>query len=186
MITHNDLNEMSHLYFKAAEGKMPEARVHIKSIWKKFSDDDIWLEFLDENLEQLYQSQHTLAIAISTVSLIIILIAIMGTYGLITFQTKYRTKEIAIRKVNGAGVGEVIYLLNRGLLLQFLIACLLAIPISYYVVDLWLRQFPYKIHISGWVMALGCLFVMLITTLTVTIQSYRAATANPIESLKLE
>lgn len=186
MILEGEINNLPYLYFKVPQGHLVEARKHIEDTWKKFSDKEIQLEFLDDQLEQLYQSQANLAHAISIVSLIIILIAIMGVFGLITFQTKYKTKEIAIRKVNGAEVKGILYLLNRGLFVQYLIGCLLAIPVVYYVVELWLEQFPYKIGITPWLFVLGALIVLVITLITVTLQSYRAATANPVESLKSE
>lgn len=186
MISEEEINNLPYLYFKVSQRHFVEARKHIEETWKKFSNKEIQLGFLDDQLEQLYQSQANLAHAISFVSLIIILIAIMGVYGLITFQTKYKTKEIAIRKVNGAEVKGILYLLNKGLLVQYLIGCLLAIPVAYYVVELWLEQFPYKIEITPWLFILGAFIVLVITLVAVTLQSYGAATKNPVESLKSE
>lgn len=185
-IVSTDINRLPNIYIRPADDKTLEARKYIEATWKKFSNKEINLRFLDSYLESSYQSEETLSKAISIVSLIIILIAIMGVYGLITFQTKYRTKEIAIRKVNGATVKDISYILNKNLLILFVIAFILAIPVVYYIISLWLEHFPHRIGIGTGIFVLGGLLVLIITTITVSVQSYKAATANPVKSLKSE
>jgi putative ABC transport system permease protein len=110
----------------------------------------------------------------------------MGVYGLIVFNARYKAKEIAIRKVNGSTIREIILMLNRTVLLQLSIAFLIAIPAAWFIVNKWLENFAYKITIHWWVFLLGGLIVLLITLLTVSAQSYAAATKNPTEALNKE
>lgn len=185
-IIASNLDNLDFIYFRPSEGNTNEARMHIEETWKKFSDMDIKLNFLDEQLEQSYQDQEKLSNAVSIVSIIIILIAIIGVYGLITFQTKTRTKEIAIRKVNGASIKDILFILNEGLLYQFIIACVMAIPTAYFTTELWLKHFPYRIDLNISTFILGALVVAIITTITISTQSYKAANLNPSKTLKSE
>jgi putative ABC transport system permease protein len=110
----------------------------------------------------------------------------MGVYGLILFNVKLKRKTIALHKINGASVGEVILMLNRGFIVQFAIAYAVAVPLAYIVVNRWLENFAYKTPVHWWVFVAGGLLVFLITAATVSRQSYKAATANPIEGVKSE
>lgn len=175
-----------HLYVRPATGKTLEAREHIEQLWREFSDSEIELSFLDDKLERLYQNEKELSDVISIVGLVVVIIAIMGVYGMITFNTKYRTKEIALRKINGAKVGDIIVLLNRGLIIQYLVAVVIAMPVIYLFAERWLQRFPYRIAIGWWIFATSALLVLLITAITVSVQSYRAATVNPANILKSE
>jgi putative ABC transport system permease protein len=117
---------------------------------------------------------------------IIVIIAVMGVYGLIAFNSRYKSKEIAIRKVNGSTIQEIILMLNRNVLIQLGIAFVIAAPFAYYITKKWLENFAYKIPIYWWVFLLGGFIVLLITLLTVSAQSYQAATQNPTKALNLE
>lgn len=186
VILTREIEDLNYVYFKLTQGAEKEAIEHIENTWKKFSNKDIDLNFLDEKLNDQYKDQENLAKIISIVSLIIILIAIMGVYGLIIFNTKYRIREIAIRKANGAEVSDILKLLNKGLLSLFAIANIISIPIIYLIVNTWLQQFPIRIDIYWWVFLLGAFIVLVIILITVSWQSYKAATQNPVETLKSE
>jgi putative ABC transport system permease protein len=137
-------------------------------------------------MDKLYKNETNLAKLISMFGLITILIAIMGVYGLIVFNARYKSKEIALRKVNGASVKEIMLMLNRSVLIQLAIAFVVAVPLAYYIVHRWLQQFAYKTPIYWWVFLLAGLLVLAITVITVSWQSYKAANANPVDSIKNE
>jgi putative ABC transport system permease protein len=159
---------------------------YIRDTWKKFSNEPLDIRSMDKTLDDLYRKENNLAKLISTCGAIAIIVAIMGVYGLILFNAKSKRKMIALHKVNGASKTDVILLLNRGFLMQFTVAYVIAVPTAYYVVNRWLENFAYKTPIHWWVFVAGGLSVLLITVFTVSWQSYKAASVNPIEAIKSE
>ena len=123
---------------------------------------------------------------LGTFSVLAILIACLGLFGLVTFITEQRTKEIGIRKVLGSTVTGVFILLAREFIKWVLIANLIAWPVAYYFMSNWLQDFAYRIDITFWPFLLSGLVALLIAVITVSYQSIRAALANPVESLKYE
>ncbi|PIF03010.1 MAG: multidrug ABC transporter substrate-binding protein, partial [Draconibacterium sp.] len=123
---------------------------------------------------------------IEFVALWTILLALTGLLGLIIFMSRDRVKEIGIRKVNGATIWEIIRLLNKGVLIWLTIAFIIATPIAYYAMNKWLENFAYKTTLSWWIFALAGLSALLIALLTVSWQSWRAASRNPVEALRYE
>jgi len=177
---------MNWFFVKLSGTDVPGAIESIKNAWKKYSDEDFNLKFLDESMDKLYKNETNLAKLISIFGLITIIIAIMGVYGLIVFNARYKSKEIALRKVNGASVKEIMLMLNRSVLIQLAIAFVVAVPLAYYIVHRWLDQFAYKTPIFWWVFVLAGVLVFAITVITVSWQSYKAANANPVEAIKNE
>jgi putative ABC transport system permease protein len=159
---------------------------YIDKTWKKYCNAYLDIHFLDEELGNLYEKENNLAKLISICGLITLIVAIMGVYGLILFNVKSKRKTIALHKINGASVKDVILMLNRGFIIQFVIAYLVAVPLAYIVVNRWLENFAYKTPIHWWVFVAGGLLVFVIMALTVSYQSYKAATANPIDGIKTE
>jgi len=180
-------NQFMNWFFVKLSGKdVPGAIENIKRTWEKNSDEDFNVKFLDASMDKLYKNENNLAKLISVFGLITILIAIMGVYGLIVFNARYKSKEIALRKVNGASVKEIMLMLNRSVLIQLAIAFVVAVPLSYYIVHRWLEQFAYKTTVYWWIFLLAGLLVFAITLITVSLQSYKAATANPVDVIKNE
>ena len=180
-------NQYMNYFFVKLSGKdVPGAIGNIKSTWEKYSDEDFNVKFLDASVDKLYKNELNLAKLISMFGLITILIAIMGVYGLVVFNARYKSKEIALRKVNGASVKEIMLMLNRSVLIQLSIAFVVAVPVAYYIVNRWLQQFAYKTPVYWWVFLLAGLLIFAITVITVSWQSYKAATANPVEAIKNE
>jgi len=180
-------NQYMNWFFVKLSGKdVPGAIENIRKTWVKYSDEDFNVKFLDASMDKLYKNEMNLAKLISMFGLITILIAIMGVYGLIVFNARYKSKEIALRKVNGASVKEIMFMLNRSVLIQLTIAFVVAVPLAYYIVHRWLQQFAYKIPVYWWVFLLAGLLVFAITVITVSWQSHKAATANPVEAIKNE
>jgi putative ABC transport system permease protein len=119
-------------------------------------------------------------------SFLAVIISCLGLIGLSTFLTERRTKEIGIRKANGAKSFEIFSLLSKEYLILVMISLLIASPIAWYVMNKWLQHFAYRTTISWWVFALTGVGVIFITMLTVGIQSYKAAGKNPVEALRYE
>jgi len=174
------------IFVKTIGKNTPTTIEYIKKTWYKYSNESFKPKFLDVSLTNLYRNENNLAKLISIFGLVIIIIAIMGVYGLIVFNARYKSKEIALRKVNGASVKEIMLMLNRSVLIQLAIAFVLAVPLTYYIVHRWLEQFAYKVPIYWWVFLLAGLLVLTITVITVSWQSYKAASANPVDAIKNE
>ncbi len=145
---------------------------------------DVDVDFLDATIGGLYAKEDRLANLISLFSALAVLISIIGVFGLVLFETQYRRKEIGIRKVHGATIGEILRLLNQNFVRIVIVCFVIAAPVAYYAVKRWLEAYQSPVH--WWIFAVALLAVGAITVLTVTLQSYRAATENPINSIKTE
>jgi ABC-type transport system, involved in lipoprotein release, permease component len=144
------------------------------------------IEFYDEIFDKLYQNDTKLANSIYVFSLLAIIIAVMGVFGIVVFDCESRNREIALRKVMGSSVSQVLALFNVQYIRILCVSLIIAIPAVYYLVDKWLQGFAYKTPIHWWTLLIGGIIVLITTTLTVTSQSYRTATDNPSNALKSE
>lgn len=144
------------------------------------------VEFFDTAFDSLYRKERKLTSLITFASLLAVLLSLTGVFGLVSFETQYRRKEIGVRRVLGATVAEMLVLFNRRFLWIVLASFAVAAPLAGYGVREWLSAFVYRIPLYGWVFAVSLAVVLFITLLTVTIQSWRSATADPVDSLKNE
>jgi ABC-type antimicrobial peptide transport system permease subunit len=119
-------------------------------------------------------------------SVLSIFISCLGLFGLATFSTQRRTKEIGVRKVLGAGEAGIVALLAKEFLQLVAISLLIAFPVAWYAMNQWLQGFVYKVNISGWVFVMAGLTALLVAFVTVSYQTIRAAMANPVRSLRSE
>ena len=159
----------------------------IKEHWVKIANDVPFIfSFIDERMNGLYAKNEREIAIFSFLSLIAILISCLGLYGLASHFILNRTKEIGIRKVNGAKINEVMLMLNKDFMKWVIIAFVLACPVAWYALQKWLQNFAYKTSLSWWIFALAGLLALIIALLTVSIQSWRAATKNPVEALRYE
>jgi putative ABC transport system permease protein len=159
----------------------------LKTNWEKFAADlPFEYEFIDQRLRNMYDKEERLMKVFSSFSVLAIIIACLGLFGLISFLSETKIKEIGIRKINGAKVSEVLVLLNRDFVKWVAIAFVIATPIAYYAMNKWLESFAYKTGLSWWVFALAGLLALGIALLTVSWQSWKAATRNPVEALRYE
>ena len=142
--------------------------------------------FLDEKFEAQYEQDKAFGKAFQIFTVLSILIASLGLFGLTAYTVVLRKKEIGIRKVNGATITQVLTLLNKDFVKLLGLAFIIAIPSSWYVMNQWLEGFTYRTNFSWWIFALAGTTALLITFLTVSWQSFKAAIANPVESLKDE
>jgi putative ABC transport system permease protein len=159
----------------------------IEQLWKdRFPETPYQISFLDDALASNYQSLRAQQKIISFFSFLATLIALVGLFGLTVFTTRRRIKEIGIRKVNGARVSEVMVMLNKGFIKWVAIAFVIATPVAYYVMQKWLENFAYKTDLSWWIFALSGVLALGIALLTVSWQSWKAASRNPVEALRYE
>ena len=142
--------------------------------------------FLDQHVAKLYEKEIQISNILFVMALFSILISCMGLFSMSMLISKIRTKEIGIRKVNGAKVSEILTMLNKDFIKWVAIAFVIATPIAYYAMNKWLENFAYKTTLSWWIFALAGILALGIALLTVSWQSWRAATRNPVEALRYE
>ena len=175
------------LSLKISGASINETIQYIEKVYGKYEKKHPFsFSFLDESLDELYKAEEKQAQLIFIFSMISILISIVGALGLILFMCEYRVKEIGIRKVNGSSILGIVYLLNRSFIKWVFIAFIIATPLSFLAMRKWLEGFAYKTSLSWWIFALSGVFALIITFLTVSLQSWQAASKNPVESLRNE
>lgn len=143
-------------------------------------------QFYDEWFDSMYRSEEYFARTISLFALLAVVISCIGILGLAIFSSERRTKEIGVRKINGARISEILLMLNREFIILVTIAYLIAIPIAWYSMHKWLQTFAYRTELSWWIFVLAGLLALIIALLTVSWQSWSAATRNPVEALRYE
>jgi putative ABC transport system permease protein len=172
---------------KASAASIQAALADIEKAWTgTFPDQFFEYSFLDETLGQAYKSETRTARLIEAATILAVLIASMGLFGLATFTAEQRTKEIGVRKVLGASVSSVVALLSKDFLRPVVLAIVIASPIAWYLMNLWLQNFEFKISISWWLFLAAGLLMTVIALLTVSFQSVRAAMLDPVRSLRSE
>ena len=160
---------------------------YIESVIKTIKPDSPFrYSFADDRIATYYQKEVQFSKLSTIFSVVNILISCIGLVGLVLFAISRRIKEIGIRKVNGAKVSEVLIMLNKDFVRWVVIAFVIATPAAYYAMNKWLESFAYKTTLSWWVFALAGLLALGIALLTVSWQSWRAATRNPVEALRYE
>ncbi len=160
---------------------------YIQKIWNKIVPDSPFEYFFYDNFyDQLYRKETMFGKIIFIFSTIAILIACMGLFGLAAFFSEKRTKEIGVRKVNGATIAEMMTMLNTKFIKWVLIAFLIATPVAWFAMHKWLQSFAYKTELSWWIFCLSGIIALIIALLTVSWQSWRAATRNPVDALRYE
>jgi len=162
----------------------------VKHIRKTLADIDpsypFDIEFYDAIFDQLYQKETNLRSLVTLFSMLAVILSLVGVFGLVVFDTQYRRKEIAIRKVHGSTISQILNMLNKQYVYIVLICFAIAAPIAYYAIGRWLESFAYKTPVHAWVYAVALFFILLITIGTVTFQSWRTANSNPVDSIKSE
>ena len=179
------------LYIRTTEGANFEVvKAYIEeSILKlapKAKPEDIKVEFFDEQLGREYEKEKELTRLVSVFSLVAILIALMGVFGLVFFETQYRRREIAVRRVHGAKISQILGMFVGQYARMVGIAFLFAVPVSYLIMQRWLQGYAYHINLYWWVFALALLIVLAVTSAIVLARSWRAAKENPVEALYKE
>lgn len=176
-----------HLSIRINSNNIQETIRYISKQWEQLSPDiPFEFHFLDEKYDAQYKNEDKFSSVISYFSIIAVLIACLGLFGVVSFSTESRTKEIGIRKISGATISEILFLLNRNFIVLVLIAYLIAVPFSWYAMHRWLGNFAYRSELSWWIFVLAGLLALAVALVTVSWQSWRAATRNPVESLRYD
>ncbi len=168
-------------------GKEKDAIAGLQALYRQFNPGyGFQYSFLDESYQQLYIAEQRVSVLSRWFAGLAILISCLGLFGLAAFKAQQRQKEIGIRKVVGASVNNLVVLLSKDFLRLVLIAVLIAFPISWWVMSLWLQGYAYSTHINAGVFIIAGCSILLITVLTVSYQAIRAALVNPAKSLRSE
>jgi putative ABC transport system permease protein len=166
---------------------IPATLAGLEGVWNQLVPQRPFIySFLDEDFNQQYQSDFRFRKIFTTFSILAILIACLGLLGLATYTAEQRTKEIGIRKVMGANVGNIVSLLSKDFVKLILIAILVSTPVSWYAMNQWLEGFAYQVSIQWWVFLVAGVGSIIIALMTISFQSIKAALMNPVKSLKSE
>ncbi|MEQ9439400.1 MAG: FtsX-like permease family protein [Cyclobacteriaceae bacterium] len=166
---------------------MRSAVAGIEQLYHQYNPDNLFeYQFLDDAYQRMYSNEETIGQLSNTFAILAIVIACLGLIGLASYAAARRTKEIGIRKVLGASVRSILWLLSQDFLQLVLIALVVAIPIANYLLADWLATYPYRIDLSWWLFALPGILVILLALLVVSGQSYRTARTNPTNALRAE
>lgn len=166
---------------------IPAAIAHMRTVWEKFSPKypcDYF--FLDEEFNRMYKSEEKLSTIFSYFTFLSIFIAGLGLFGLASFTAERKTKEIGIRKVLGASLGQLLVLLSKDFMKLVLLANLLAWPLVWYGMNQWLQGFAYRTSLTWFIFLATAAAALLIALVTVSFQTFRAALANPVDALRYE
>ena len=159
----------------------------ISRIWKRIYPQDVYeYTFLDKDIASNYEQEQRLANLFKIFAAISIFIGCLGLYGLVSFMAVQKTKEIGIRKVLGASIGQILQLFSTEFLVLVFTAFLFAVPLAWYLMSLWLENFTYHIAISWYYFAISGLFTLILAFATITSKGLQAARANPIKNLRIE
>jgi putative ABC transport system permease protein len=180
-------NSSAYYTVRLSSDKVQDKIASLEKLYKaNFPGNPYEYFFLDESFNKQYLTEQQYSKIFTTASLWAIVIACLGLFGLATFTTESRTKEVGIRKVLGAGVLGITTLLSKDFLKLVIISIVIASPIAYYLMSKWLENFEYKVEISWWIFAASGLGAIVVALLTVGYQAIRAALVNPVKSLKME
>ena len=172
---------------KLNAGDFSNTIASIETIWDKLAPGQPFnYRFMDDSFNTVYEAEQRLGRIFMVFSILSILIACLGLFGLAAFNAQKRTKEIGIRKVLGASVGQITYRLTTDFLKMVGIAILISLPIGWYAMNKWLEDFSYRIEVSWWILVLAALMAIAIAIITVSYQSIKAAIVNPVKSLRTE
>jgi putative ABC transport system permease protein len=172
---------------KIETGDFPNAITQIEGIWNSIVPGEPFdYYFMEDAFDNTYQSEQRLGNIFIIFTVLSLLIACLGLFGLAAFNAEKRTKEIGVRKVLGASVGQISMKLTLDFLKLVGIAILISLPLGWFAMDKWLEDFSYRINIPWWIFVLAAFLAVLISVITVSFQSIKAAIANPVKSLRTE
>lgn len=175
------------LVIKMQAGKTQQTLDYLKKATQTIAPGSLFVySFLDDKLNELYKTEDSLNTILQVFSVLAIIIACLGLFGLAAHAIETRTKEIGIRKVLGSSVAGIVALFSKDFIKLIGIGFIIAVPLTYYAISQWLENFAYRIDVQWWVFAFSGLLVLLIALLTISFQSIKAALANPIKSLRDE
>jgi predicted permease len=175
------------LTLQVSQREIPHVLDELKDKWQTAYPEHIFdFQFLDQQIQEFYEGEKNMSMLLGVFSSIAILIGCLGLFGLATFMTNQKTKEIGVRKVLGASVESIVLLFSREYVRLIVLGFLLAAPLSWFVMNKFLEEFAYKITIGPGIFIIGLVATLFIAMLTVGYKSFRAAIVNPAKSLRSE
>lgn len=175
------------LLIKITPGKEKEVLAYTQQLWEKYSKRypfDYY--FVDDNFHKLYQNEERLMKLFSVFSVISLILSCLGLYALVTYSLEQKTKEIGIRKVMGATVWNIVFIMGKEFFTLFVIAAVFTVPLAYYYMSQWLQDFAHRVTLSPAPFAISLFGIAIICAITITLQTLKAASANPVNSLRYE
>jgi len=173
--------------FKINTQDIPGLVKQVENKWKAMAPSLAFsYRFLDESFDNMYRSERRMGSIAFSFSLLAILIACLGLFGLATYMAEQRIKEIGIRKVLGATVANITSMLSKDFMILVLVAAVIAFPLSWWAMNNWLEGFAYRINVEWWVFAVSGLLAMVIALVTVSVQAIKASLTNPVKNLRSE
>ncbi len=185
-LIYDNTNKPNVLSVRIMQGHIHQQISQIKKVWTSFSDDAFGFQFYDAFFNAKYHKEQQLSKSITIIAIIAVILTLIGILGQVIQTCTYRTKEIGIRKVNGATVLEVVNMLNMDFVKWVLVAFVIAAPIAWFSINKWLENFAYKTSLSWWVFLLAGLVILFVTIATVSWHTFKVARRNPIEALRYE
>jgi putative ABC transport system permease protein len=183
----SDSKSFSNILVRLAPGDLPATLKTVEKTWKSVVPDyPLEYSFIDQDYENLYRTEMRMGLLLKYFTIVAVIIACLGLYGLSTYAASRRTREIGVRKVMGAGILSVIYALSKEFMLLVVIAIAIAFPIGWYVIGKMLKEFAYRIDMSMLVFIAIGMGAIVVALLTVSFQAYRASSVNPAVALKTE
>jgi ABC-type antimicrobial peptide transport system permease subunit len=173
--------------FKVKTDNLQKTIKEIEDVWTaKFPDYYFDYEFLDQSLEKLYRNDERTFTLFKIFAAVSIFIGCLGLFGLISFMANQKLKEVGIRKVLGASVGNIVLLFSKEFIKLILVAFAIAAPLAWYFMHEWLQSFAYRVSIHWWIFGIGVVSTLVIALVTVSYRSLQAAVSNPAETLRTE
>jgi len=181
------MSDIGYYSIKLNSNNLNQTFAQIEKIWKQiYPEDHFQYFFLNDDFNAQYKADQAFGRVFTLFTFLAIFIAAIGLWGLAVYSSNQRTKEIGIRKVNGAKGTEILVMLNRDFVKWVALAFIIATPLAWFILNKWLENFAFKTELSWWIFAVAGLVALGIAMLTVSWQSWKAATRNPIESLRYE
>ncbi|MEM9936757.1 MAG: FtsX-like permease family protein, partial [Bacteroidota bacterium] len=173
------------VYVRLPKDKVEEKLTYLETTWKEVIPGvgfDYW--FLDEEFDRMYANESRMADLTEVFSLLAILIACLGVYGLASYLAERKTKEIGIRKILGASVQQILGLLSKTFVVILMLSSVIAVPVAYFLMQDWLQNFVYRIGIGWWILVASVAAIFILTAITVSFETIKAARLNPVDYLR--
>jgi putative ABC transport system permease protein len=177
----------SDITVKISPADIPSTINAIKRKYEAFFPGNLFdYTFLDDRFNRQYKDEQLFGKVFGLFAGFAIFIACLGLFGLSLFSTMQRTKEIGVRKVLGASISNIVFILSKDFMRLIFFANLIAFPVAWWIMNSWLQDFAYRIHLSWWIFAMAAIIALLIAAVTISLQTIRASIANPVNSLRNE
>jgi putative ABC transport system permease protein len=181
------MSDIGYYSIKVNTANLDQTIAQIGKIWKQtYPEDHFQYFFLDDEFNAQYKADQAFGRVFTLFTFLAIFIAAIGLFGLAVYSANQRTKEIGVRKVNGARDSEILIMLNRNFVKWVALAFVIAAPLAWFILTKWLENFAYQTNLSWWIFALAGLISLAVAIITVSWQSWKAATRNPVEALRYE